>query len=199
MARTKEQTDQMSAATREKIEAAGLACFAQKGFALTSMKDIAEAAGISTGLIYRHFASKQELFARLVDDTMTEMTETIRFLDAESSPSRALVQVTDGLLRDIQANERISQYFILMTRSLLALEPLPQMEELQKIDLLLFRQAARLIERGQEQGEFKPGDPYQLSLFYFSIIQGIADMKLFMGDRYIVPSAEDVMVFLYNK
>ena len=55
MARTKEQNERMTMATRKKIMEAGLVLFAQKGFALTSIKDIAEAAGISTGLIYRHF------------------------------------------------------------------------------------------------------------------------------------------------
>ena len=198
MARTKEQNDQMSAATRKKIETAGLACFVQKGFALTSMKDIAKAAGISTGLIYRHFASKQELFTQLIDNTMMEMAETIRFLDSDGNPSRTLTQVTSGLLEDIQGNELISQYFILMTRSLLALEPLPQMAELKKIDLLLFQQTARLIEEGQKLGEFRQGDPYQLSLFFFSVIQGVADMKLFMGDRFMVPPVGDVMAFLYS-
>ncbi|MBD2872780.1 TetR/AcrR family transcriptional regulator [Paenibacillus arenilitoris] len=198
MARTKEQNQQMSEATRNKIESAALQCFVYKGFSLTSMKDIAEAAGISTGLIYRHFSSKQDLFARLVDNTMTEMAETIRFLDSEGSPSDALAQVTSDLLKDIQTNKEITQYFILMTRSLLAMEPLPQLAELKKCDLLLFQQAARLIERGQKSGEFKLGDPYQLSLFFFAVIQGVADMKVFMGDSFIVPQTDEVMSFLYK-
>jgi len=40
--------------------------FAAKGFAGTKIADIAVAAGMSQGLLYRHFASKDELFTELI-------------------------------------------------------------------------------------------------------------------------------------
>lgn len=62
--------------TRERISAAALELFATKGFDGTSVRDIARAAGIAEGALYRHFPSKEALarslfldgYARLATD-----------------------------------------------------------------------------------------------------------------------------------
>ncbi len=46
---------------REQIMEAALAVFAKKGFARASNKDIAREAGITPGLIYHYFESKEAL------------------------------------------------------------------------------------------------------------------------------------------
>lgn len=42
--------------------------FARKGFNGTTTKEIAEAAGVSEAIIFRHFATKSDLYAAIVDD-----------------------------------------------------------------------------------------------------------------------------------
>ncbi|MEO5718360.1 MAG: TetR/AcrR family transcriptional regulator [Chthoniobacterales bacterium] len=49
----------------EQILEAALLCFAKRGFHQTSMHDISAEAGISVGLIYRYFKSKEEVIAAL--------------------------------------------------------------------------------------------------------------------------------------
>ena len=55
--------------TRKRIEWAACRLFVEKGIAETTTRDIAAAAGIAEGTIYRHFASKEilalELFRRI--------------------------------------------------------------------------------------------------------------------------------------
>ena len=41
--------------------------FARKGFAATTVKDIAEAAGVSEALLYKHFRSKTELYQAILE------------------------------------------------------------------------------------------------------------------------------------
>ena len=53
------------AATRVRIEDEALQLFAQKGVSGTSVRDIAQASGLSEGALYRHFASKEELARKL--------------------------------------------------------------------------------------------------------------------------------------
>lgn len=52
---------------REQILDAALRAFAQKGFARTTNKDIAREAGVTPGLIYHYFESKEALFRALID------------------------------------------------------------------------------------------------------------------------------------
>jgi len=47
--------------TRTRIERAALKHFVEQGIAETSIRDIAEAAGMSLGAMYNHFESKEEL------------------------------------------------------------------------------------------------------------------------------------------
>jgi AcrR family transcriptional regulator len=54
--------------TREQILDASLRLFSERGFARTSVRDIAQAAGITDAAIYYHFASKRDLFEALIDE-----------------------------------------------------------------------------------------------------------------------------------
>jgi AcrR family transcriptional regulator len=51
---------------RRELLAAGRAVFAQRGFRSTTMADVARAAGVSYGVVYWYFASKDELFHALM-------------------------------------------------------------------------------------------------------------------------------------
>ncbi len=54
--------------TRKQILDASLRLFSEKGFARTSVRDIARAAGITDAAIYYHFPSKRELFKALFEE-----------------------------------------------------------------------------------------------------------------------------------
>jgi AcrR family transcriptional regulator len=196
MARTKEQNERMTMATRKKIMEAGLVLFAQKGFALTNIKDIAEAAGISTGLIYRHFSSKEDLFNSLIANTIEELNKFIQILDSYDSPKQAIVEMTASLIGDIHFSNELSRYFLIVIRSMLEEEVLSQIDEFRKSILSLYDKTKDLIKEGQKRGEFKQGNPYKYTLLFFSIMQGMANMKLFMGDKYVAPELDDVLGFL---
>lgn len=55
-------------ARRRQILDAAAACFARDGFHRTSMQDIVRESGISAGLVYRYFASKEEMIAAIVTE-----------------------------------------------------------------------------------------------------------------------------------
>lgn len=70
---------------REQIVQAALGLFAEKGFARTTTRDIANAAGIAEGTIYNHFASKEELLLAFVKsaalDTLGDLFDRLETLD----------------------------------------------------------------------------------------------------------------------
>jgi len=54
--------------TRQSIEEAAYELFLEQGYSATSMRQIAERAGIALGSIYNHFAGKDEIFQELIID-----------------------------------------------------------------------------------------------------------------------------------
>jgi AcrR family transcriptional regulator len=55
---------------RQQILRVAVNLFAQHGFRGTTTKEIANAAGVSEAIIFRHFATKQELYSAILDDCM---------------------------------------------------------------------------------------------------------------------------------
>lgn len=49
------------------ILAVAVSLFSQKGFRGTTTKEIAQAAGVSEAMVFRHFANKEELYAAILD------------------------------------------------------------------------------------------------------------------------------------
>ena len=62
---------------REQLLAAATQAFARAGFAATSLDDIAEAAGISRVLLYRHFDSKTDLYRAVLDRAIQRLTAAV--------------------------------------------------------------------------------------------------------------------------
>lgn len=55
-------------ATRLMVEDAAIALFMEQGYHATSMRQIAERAGLALGGIYNHFKSKEEIFEAIIID-----------------------------------------------------------------------------------------------------------------------------------
>ena len=64
--RTKEQVAKIRAQSKDKILMAALDLFAKNGYHNTSVSAIARHAGISKGLIYNYYESKEDLLKRVV-------------------------------------------------------------------------------------------------------------------------------------
>ena len=62
---------------RDQILRAAMSCFAKCGFHQTSMQDISEEAGISVGLIYRYFDSKEAVIAAMADRHKNEIQQVL--------------------------------------------------------------------------------------------------------------------------
>jgi len=65
-------------AMREQILAVAARLFSQRGYANTTLRSIAQQAGIQAGSIYHHFDSKDEIAARVLDEGIAAVTESVR-------------------------------------------------------------------------------------------------------------------------
>lgn len=106
----------------EKILKAGLNVFSRKGFHGVRMADIAAEAGISHGLVYHYFPSKEELFCSLVQTAYE--TSNALFRSALEAPTGGRLRfffagITSGALEGPNI-----LYFLLVLQAL-TLESLP--------------------------------------------------------------------------
>ncbi len=69
---------------REHLLAVAVREFSRKGFARTSIRDIAQAAGLQPGSVYHHFASKDDLFVAAHSAGMREVSRLM-----EAAPARS--------------------------------------------------------------------------------------------------------------
>jgi AcrR family transcriptional regulator len=60
------------AAARERLYATALQLIAARGYEATTLRDIAKGAGVSVGLLYRYFPSKQAVVIALYDELSSE-------------------------------------------------------------------------------------------------------------------------------
>jgi AcrR family transcriptional regulator/predicted DNA-binding transcriptional regulator AlpA len=75
---------------RDRIVAAAVSLFAARGYAGVAVNDVAAEAGVAKGSLYRHFESKDALFAAAVESVVTRVVDGVA-AEAERAG-------TDGLL-----------------------------------------------------------------------------------------------------
>jgi AcrR family transcriptional regulator len=72
------QREEKSERSRRQVLDAALQLFSHQGFRATTVREISEAAGVSTGNVYHHFPDKESIFRSLLDE-FWRITETKRY------------------------------------------------------------------------------------------------------------------------
>jgi AcrR family transcriptional regulator len=78
------------------IEAAALRLFVEKGVDGASIRDVAAAAGVSEGALYRHYESKDALVWSLFADSFMSFARRLDALQAEARGTRAKLAAMIG-------------------------------------------------------------------------------------------------------
>ena len=152
----------------EAILSAAAELFRARGYASTSMQEIAEAVGLSRPALYYHFKNKEELLGRLVEDvTVRTQKEAARIADASTGADRA--ETLRGMMR-AQALWilRHPQHFAVVQRDEASLpDHLRTIQDAAKRDLLdRFR---AVIAAGIAAGQFRQTEPTIAALCMFGM------------------------------
>jgi len=107
--RTKEEALE----TRASILDAAEKVFFEKGVSRTSLADIAQAAGVTRGAIYWHFANKGDLFNEMFDRVLLPLDElkAASVNPEEADPLGRLIDICTVCLRDTAADPRRRRVF----------------------------------------------------------------------------------------
>jgi AcrR family transcriptional regulator len=155
----------------EIIEHAGR-LFAERGFAGTSVQDIADASGMSRPALYYYFKSKEDLLASLVTEVTEGAAAQIRAVarDDDQNATERLRSIA-RLLASWRAQQ--PGRFLLLVRSESVLPPdLARVNERAKRGTL--RELTKLIEQGVAAGEFRMVDPRSAALAVLGICNWVA-------------------------
>jgi AcrR family transcriptional regulator len=139
---------QHAEATRRAVLAAARSSFGRKGYAQTSVDEIAAAARVTKGAVYHHFADKEALFRAVHAEVEAEaQARAGAARDPKESPIDQIVAVVDAYL-DVALDEEIRRITLIDGPALLGLEPDgPADQQAGHVDLRLF--IATAIARGQ--------------------------------------------------
>jgi len=104
MPRSPDANDALRLATRERLLHAAMHCFASKGLAGTSIRDIASTAGVATGLLYAHFDSKDTLLLSVFAQSMQQVQSTFAEALAPGPGEHPVATLVRAAVRTVRAH-----------------------------------------------------------------------------------------------
>ena len=178
--------------TRELILEEALKQFSEKGFAGASMQDIAKPLGITKAALYKHFASKKQLFDEIIRASEARFQDFLAALsvhfpkDGQGEVDQTDVAVygsitAEGLCESVLTFVRFSMEdpYARQVRRMLTLSQF-QSGELGALYTKRYVETMlgydeRLFAKLMELGVIRPGDPKTLALLFY------APVVLYMG------------------
>lgn len=182
--------DRQREETRTRLLAVSLELFTSKGYAGTTVRDITSAAGVSAGLFFHYFSSKQEVLEEHVAVASSGVTGFLSALAQSDAPIETFRTVATVILSSFARDDLKRLY--LLANQVFSVESIPvsvkhEMRSAQPIEA-----SVRLIMLGQQRGEIRAGDPLALSLTFWGAIQGVAEVLLW-NPHLPIPSADHVL------
>lgn len=180
---------------RNEILDAALDLFIRKGYSATRTIDIARSVGMSEGLLFHYFKTKEELYFELLKIAGQGKTN---IFDLKPSSAIAFFEETAFTIFEyIKRDSFAAKLFVLMNRTQFD-EALPE-----KVRDYLMRKkdieaAVRWVQQGQREQSIRKGDPLALSLAFFMAIQGIAE-NIARNPEMPVPNPEWVVDIIRSR
>jgi TetR/AcrR family transcriptional regulator len=180
---------------RAQILSSALMLFATRGLSATKIKDISLAAGISQGLVYHYFRSKEEIFVELIRDAFERMNTACRGLeDLPVPPAEKIKMAIEKLLQGLESNENTARTYLLITQATVS-EAIPEAAKLiiKRENTVPYKVLARIIAGGQKKGSLRKDDPDEMALVFWTSIKGLAIHKAVHGKKFKAPDPDILM------
>lgn len=188
-----------SAETRQRIVDVARDRFATLGYATTSNKDIAHAAGITTGAIYHYFESKRDLYMAVFDEV--EELVFSRFHAAIEQHDGGFLDKLEVVLAESVAINRddpsVAAFFVAVPVEAQRNEELRGLEQRQGIDAARF--FGELVQEGYDRGEIASDvAPAQVTSALMAVTSGLARFSTLVQNPNAHAETTDVLVRLFR-
>ena len=151
--------------TRERIAAAALRLFVERGFDRTTVDRIATAADVAKGTFFNYFPRKEALLAALADQRLTEMERFAHELLESARPARA------KLLDFVERAAAIHSHHRDLSRLLLSQMIASPVGPMNQVHVRAQAMMRSLVDQGQAAGDLRSDvDPEQAT----AVLRGVA-------------------------
>lgn len=157
--------------TRDKISLIASRLFHEKGFAATSVREIAAAVGIEAASLYNHINSKSDLLDHICFETARKFADHLQEVETSSTPSvKKLVDIFQFHIDMALHDPKVLTVFSQEWRHL----PAMRQTEFQRQRKDYEKRVQQIIEEGQKKLEIDPElDPEVLVKMLLSSIQWV--------------------------
>jgi AcrR family transcriptional regulator len=187
--RTSEQFGEMRESRRRQILYAAIECFATSGYHSVSISDLAKHAGISKGLMYNYFCSKEELLTVIFAEVMEEMLGIFNPSHVEDLDRPALLKYMNRLFEHLSSN-------LMLWKMYMAIFSQPAvLQILEKEIAVVAKQPIEMIERYFARQGFK--DPALEVSFLSTITSGVIYEYIADPEHYPLDKIKKRILRLY--
>jgi TetR/AcrR family transcriptional regulator, mexJK operon transcriptional repressor len=179
----------LSPLKRARIIHAGKAVFLAQGFGAASVDEIAASAGVSKMTVYRHFRSKELLFAGVIDALCQRIIDDDLERMLEQPPRAALPKFARKIMHIIFAKETVELHRIVIA----------ECRRFPKLGRLFYRSGPeacidmleQYLDRHRSVGLVKHATPRRLAEEFLDIVRGYPHLRVLLGiDR--APSSSEM-------
>lgn len=157
------------------IEKASKKIFLEKGYAASSVDEIAALANVTKRTLYSYYPSKLALFIHLVDDNLQRLTmELAKAATHEGPTEERLMALLQALFGFTRKNEKFMWlYWMLDSGEADGVLPKELIEHVQWWTEAMFQVAVKVVTSGQEEGHLRDWDPRLVAHLISAVNKGI--------------------------
>jgi TetR/AcrR family transcriptional regulator len=158
-----------------RLMTSAIALFARKGYAATTVREIVEAAGVTKPALYYYFGSKEGIFLAMMGEALHEFEATAaRALETEGSAEERILRFLDGMFALLLEHLDVMRVLDAIYYGPHQGAPPFDFEAIHK---RFTEVIGRLVRQGMESGEFRRGDPDDLTWAIvgpFEVVRGMS-------------------------
>ena len=180
---------------RKEILMTGLDLFVRKGYAATKITDISEAAGMSEGLLFHYFPSKEKLYEELISIGISGPKAVLSGIEGE--PLGFFESAAKQIFYYIKTEPFVAKMFVLMAQATINdSAPAAVKKMLAGVDHIT--PSVKKIRQGQKNGTIREGNPAALAAAFWGAVQGIAEFAT-ISPNMPIPESEWIVDIIRRK
>lgn len=179
MPRTKEQIEKIKCERKQQIIDCAVELFVLEGYDYVTCDKITKKLGISHGLFFHYFSSKDELLKEIAKNAQEKIfVKTKEISNYNYSPIELLEKFLVLSWETMNAKQESAYYMYLFLIVPFSIKLRAKIKAKTKSEKMWFSYLVNTIKKGQEMGEIITGDPTTIAVCFVDLLIGLCYSKI---------------------